>query len=268
MRKRYELQGEVGRGAGGTVYRARERATGRIVAIKVTPRAVEDGAAHARCTRWVDPMPHPAHENIVTVFECGTTEEGGYVVMDWVDGGNLRRHAEPANRLPLADIVSIVVRVADALAHAHDCHVVHGDVKPANILHDAASGAVKLTDFTYPALCESRSASFAIPATRAYMSPEQVCAAMVGPRSDQFSLGVTFYQLACGHLPFDSSSLPRLAFGIVNEKHRDVRVHEPALPAPLAAVIDRALDKRPAARYRSARELAAAVRSAGREVRQ
>ncbi len=205
-------------------------------------------------------MPHPAHENIVTVYEAGTIQEGAYVVMDWVDGGNLRRHAERGNLLPLTVTLSVMARVADALAHVHDCHVVHGDVKPGNILHDPARNAVKLTDFTYPALCESRGTRRAIPGTKAYMSPEQICAMTVAPPSDQFSLGVTLYQLACGYLPFDTSSLPRLAFSIVNEKHRDIRTHDPALPSPLAAVLDRALDKRPAARYESARELAAAIR--------
>ena len=261
LRKRYELKDELGRGAGGTVYRARDRATDHIVAIKVTPRAGEDRGARVRCIHRADPMPHPAHEDIVTTYEAGTIQEGAYIVMEWVGGGNLRRHAERGHLLPLTVILSVIARVADALAHVHDYHVVHGDVKPANILHDPARDAVKLTDFAYPVLCDSRGTRLAIRGTRAYMSPEQICAMTLAAPSDQFSLGVTLYQLACGYLPFDTSSLPRLAFSIVHEKHRDIRTHDPALPSALAAVLDRALDKRPAARYESARELAAAIRA-------
>ena len=257
--KRYELEGELGRGASGTVYRARDRATGRIVAIKVQGRAEEDRGAHRRSTRCVDLMPHPPHENIVTTYELGTRREGAYVVMEWVRGGDLRQHAERGKLLPLTVTLAVMARVADALAHVHAHRVLHGDVKPANILYDPASAAVKLTDFPYPELCTPTRVPLA--GTTAYMSPEHICGMTAGPPSDQFSVGVTLYQLACGYLPFATSSLPRLAFSMVNEKHRDIRTRDPALPSTLAAVLDRALEKRPEARYDNARELAAAIRA-------
>ena len=261
--KRYELEGELGRGASGTVYRARDRATGHIVAIKVQRREEEDRGAH-RSTRCLEPMPHPTHENIVTTYEVGARREGAYVVMEWGRGGDLRQHAERENLLPLTVILAVIARVADALAHVHAHQILHGDVKPANILYDPASTAVKLTDFPYQLCAPTR---VPLAGTTAYMSPERMCGMTVGPPSDQFSIGVTLYQLACGYLPFATSSLPRLAFSMVNDIHRDIRTRNPALPSALAAVLDRALEKRPEARYDNAQELAAAIRAVAKPAR-
>ena len=185
-----------------------------------------------------------------------------YNNLPFPEGGDLRRHTEPGALLPLAVALSIAARVADALAHLHDQGFVHGDVKPANILYDPATDAVKLTDFGFVRASPSHAAQFTTAGTTPYMSPEQVRGVPIGPASDQFSLGVTLYRLACGRLPFSTSSLPQLLFGIANEKPDHICHQDRFLPLSLAELLDRALAKRPEARYGSARELAIAIRAA------
>ena len=220
--RRYQLGEELGRGASGAVYRGRDVHSGRPIAVKV----LSSGAAHAP----------------------------RYVVMEYARGRDLRAHTVPGRLLPLATVLSIGARVADALAEAHDQGFVHADVSPSNIVFDSESDSVKLIDFPAPA--PGRPAE----GTPAYMSPEQVRGMPLTPASDQFSLGAVLYRLACGRLPFSASSRPQFAHGIVNERHADIRTYDPSLPAALAALLDRALAKEPCARFASARILAHTIR--------
>jgi serine/threonine protein kinase len=218
-----------------------------------------------RRERWSavsEALPHLTHENLITVHETGRMGCGAYVIMEIIEGGDLRRHTEPGSLLPFTVALSVAARVADALAHLHDHGFVHGDVKPANILYDPAADAVKLADFGCTRGLLPYAGRFTSAGTMAYMSPEQGCGAPIGPASDQFSLGVTLYRLACGRLPFSTSSLPRLLSGIASEKPVDIRRQDRALPSSLAELLDRALAKHPEARYGSVRELATAIRAA------
>jgi serine/threonine-protein kinase len=174
--------------------------------------------------------------------------------MEWIDGADLTRYCAPDARLSLDLAVSILARVADALSHAHARGCVHGDIKPANILYAPRDDRVKIADFGAGSPPKST-----FRGTPAYMAPEQVCGS-IEARSDQFSLGVTLYQLASGAMPFEAPSLPRLFNAIVTEKHGDVRERDPRLPAALAAVLDRLLAKDPCDRYGDMRGAAAAVR--------
>lgn len=257
---RFELEGELGSGAEGAVYRARERASGRVVAIKTVPlHGRESGTAgERRRNPYVDSLSRLAHENIAAIHEIVITPVLAYVVMELVNAPDLRSHAECGKLLPLAETLSVVARVADALACAHENGVVHGDLKPANILYDAKSDSVKLTDFQ---VAETASGHRMPPGTIAYMSPERLCGRLGDAASDQFSLAVTLYTLACGRLPFCRHALPQLVFGIVHEPHTDIRAHDRALPPALSAVLDRALQKRPERRYGNAGELALALRA-------
>jgi serine/threonine-protein kinase len=178
---------------------------------------------------------------------------GEYVVMECAEGRDLRPHVRRGALLPLPTVLSIAVRVAGALGHAHRQGVTHGDVSPGNIVFDPASDAVKLVDFPL------RDGATHSQGTPAYGSPEQVCGCAVGPASDQFSLGVTLYRLACGEPPFQASSRPRLAHAIAHERHTDIRDHDGSLPAELAALLDRTLQKDPGERYDSATHLRAAL---------
>jgi eukaryotic-like serine/threonine-protein kinase len=253
--RRYQLEHELARGATGAVFRGRDVESGRLVAVKV----VSGTRSASLCGSSLGPsarLPRAyrlSHPYIAAVLGCGRGSSGYYVVMECAQGGDLRPHVRPGALLPLPTVLSIAVRVAAVLGHAHRRGLTHGDVSPGNIVFEPASDVVKLVDFPL------RKSATGSQGTPAYRSPEQVCGLATGPASDQFSLGVTLYRLACGELPFQASSRPRLAHGIAHERHTDIRDHDASLPASLAALLDKTLQKDPRDRYDSAADLRAAL---------
>lgn len=262
MLARYHFENELGTGACGAVFRGREQGTGRVVAVKLLADSSADNGdaacAHACDERSRAPaVAHLAHPNISACYEVGWHGCLRYAVMELVEGTDLRLHTAAPNLLPLAQVLFVVASVADALDHAHACGVIHGDVKPANILFDAVSNSVKLADF--PVQGTGGGAS---PGTPAYLSPERLCGDAPSAASDQFALGVTLYRLACGHPPFGGRSWPEVAHRVGHAPHADVRKHAGTLPAALARVIDRSLAKHPGDRFPSAGALSRALRQA------
>lgn len=252
MLARYHFENELGTGACGAVFRGREKATGRVVAVKLLADSsadTGDGAfAHAHARHALPPaVERLAHPDISACYEVGQHGRLRYAVMALAQGTDLRLHTAAPNLLPLARVVSIVGRVADALAHAHARGVIHGDVKPANILVDAARNSVKLVDF--PLHHEYAGASGGTPA---YLSPERLCGDAPSASSDQFALGVTLYRLACGQPPFGGRSWPEIAYRVGHAPHTDARSHFATLPSSLARVIDQALAKHPDDRFPTA----------------
>lgn len=260
MLDRYQFGQELGAGARGVVYRGRDTLTGRVVAIKLmcedSTNADDFDGADVGCARGCQST--VSHPNIVRTYETAQVGHVRYVVMELAEGADLRTHTRPSDLLPLATTLSIMARVADALHHGHREDVVHGDLKPANILFDPKTQRVKVTDF--PLIRGAGGAAMmALAGTPAYAAPEQLCGLDATGASDQFSLGVTLYQLACGHLPFGGCSRPEIARRTVNEAHTDIRSHDAALPEALAALLDRALAKNARARYPNSQHLARAL---------
>jgi serine/threonine-protein kinase len=256
MLDRYYLEHELGTGARGAVYRGRDRETGRVVAIKLIPGTAACRAAGSSVASRdsADAVALLSHPHIPALYETGRAGYLRYVVMEFAEGVDLRAYTEPCTLLPLRTVLSIAVRVVDALQHAHEHGVVHGDIKPANIVFDPVSDRVKVADFTFDFDHDD-----VLPATAAYSAPEQLCGSPPSSASDQFSVATTLYQLSCGRLPFTGRSRPEIVYRIVNEGHADVRVNVPSLPAALSAVLDRALAKEPAKRYPSAGALKEAI---------
>ena len=181
--------------------------------------------------------------------------------MERLRGEDLTRYLGERERLPLAQLLSVVARVAEALAYAHGRGVVHGDVKPANIVWEPATDSVKITDFGMAHVGDVLSASTGMMlGTPSYMSPEQLTGDTIDGRSDLFSLGVSLYHLACGRLPFEGESMGELRFRIVSEPHPDIRLRDPGAPACLGAIVDTALAKKPAHRYQDGLRMAEALR--------
>jgi serine/threonine protein kinase len=154
-------------------------------------------------------------------------------------------------------VLSIAARVGDALHYAHEQGVVHGDVKPANIMFDAVSDTVKLIDFA------DHSTAKRLPraGTFGYTSPERLRGEPASAASDQFALGVTLYQLACGCVPFEGTSRPQIAYRVAYGIQTPIQVHNTALPAGLSGILDQALANDPEKRYSSAGLFAAAIRA-------
>mgnify|MGYP001002437431 FL=1 len=181
--------------------------------------------------------------------------------MEFLKGQDLVSHCKSGNLLPVPTVLSIVARVADALAYAHRQNVVHRDIKPANIMYSVETDAVKVTDFGIARITDSsKTRTGMVLGTPSFMSPEQLAGKKVDGRSDLYSLGVMLYQMLVGLLPFRGDSMAELMYKIANEEAVDVLIIRPELPKQLSAVIARALNKLPQARYQTGEEFAADVR--------
>ena len=263
---RYEILHELGKGAMGVVYRARDPMINREVALKTIPLAAEfEGEeleqARVKFFREAEMAGRLSHPHIVTIYDAG--EHGGtaYIAMELLRGVHLVEYTDPARLLPPAIAIELVARLAGALHYAHEQSVVHRDIKPANIMFEAQSGELKITDFGIARLTDAgRTRTGVVLGTPSFMSPEQLQGRAVTGRSDLFSLGVTLYQMLTGQLPFRADSMPALMLKIAHEAHPPVRVLRPGLPAGLDEFFDRALAKDPAARFESGAAFAQALR--------
>ena len=245
-----ELLSVLGQGGMGVVYRARQKELGREVALKLLwGRAGADAALSERFLREARAMARLAHPNIVGVHDFGRAGEHLYLVLELVEGTNLRQLLKPG-RLEPAQALAIVAETCAALQYAHDQGVVHRDIKPENILLDRA-GHVKIADFGLAKLSVAGASGERLTregqamGTPQYMAPEQLEHPLaVDHRADIFSLGVVFYELLTGELPLGRFAPPSRKVQI------DVR---------LDAVVLRALEKEPEQRYQRASEVRAEV---------
>ena len=266
MLGRYQLEKELGKGAMGVVYLGRDPKINRVVAIKTMALAQEFDAEELadvkqRFFREAETAGRLSHPNIVTMYDAGEEHDLAYIAMEFLKGSDLVPHCQPSALLPLPTVLSIVARVADALDYAHRQQVVHRDIKPANIMYEAAGDQVKVTDFGIARITDtSRTKTGMVLGTPSFMSPEQLAGQKIDGRSDIYSLGVTLYQLCCGHLPFTGESLAQLMYKIANEPAPDIRSINPALPPEVAAVIAKAMAKPLERRYQRGASLAADLR--------
>jgi CHASE2 domain-containing sensor protein len=266
MLGRYQVEKELGKGAMGVVYLGRDPKINRVVAIKtmaLSQEFDEDELADVkeRFFREAETAGRLNHPNIVTIFDAGEEHDLAYISMEFLKGHDLVPQTKPAGLLPLPQVASIVARVAEALAYAHRNSVVHRDVKPANIMYEAESDQVKVTDFGIARITDSsKTKTGMVLGTPSYMSPEQLAGKKIDGRSDLFSLGVTLYQMSCGQLPFSGESMAQLMFKIANEPHADIMEKRPDVPPCLAAIIDRALCKDIEQRYQTGDEMARDLR--------
>lgn len=272
MLGRYQVEREIGRGAMGMVYLGRDPRIGRTVAIKTMALSqefddeqLED--VRARFYREAETAGRLNHPNIVTVYDVGEEQDLSYIAMDYLQGKPLSAWCRPENLLPAEKVFDIIIKVAEALDYAHQQQVVHRDIKPANIMYDEMNGTVKVTDFGVACLVDSsKTKTGTVLGSPSYMSPEQLAGKKVDGRSDLFSLGVTCFQLLTGELPFVADSLASLMYKIANEKHVDVRVLRPDLPACVSTIINRALYKDIEKRVQSGHHLANALRRCKQQI--
>ena len=263
---RYQVERELGKGAMGIVYLGTDTMSGRVVAIKTTllsqkfvPEELNE--AKKRFFREAQAAGRLNHPGIVAIYDAGEENGIGYIALEYAKGGDLAPYVKPDSLLPLDKLLSIIARVAQALAYAHKNNVAHRDIKPANIVYEPKGDAVKVTDFGIARFTNTSSTRTGIVrGTPSYMSPEQLAGKKIDGRSDLFSLGVALYQLACGHLPFEGDSMAQLMFKIANETHADIRTHNSKLPARLAAIVNKVLAKDPAQRYQDGEQMAKALR--------
>jgi len=271
MLGRYRVEKELGRGAMGTVYLGLDPKIGRQVAIKTMALGQEfEGddldEARERFFREAETAGRLNHPHIVTIFDAGEEHDLAYIAMEFLKGRNLTEQARPGSLLPFDRLVSLIARVAEALDYAHSHNVVHRDIKPENIMYDHETDTVKVTDFGIARITDkSKTRTGMVLGTPSYMSPEQLNGERIDGRSDLYSLAVTLYVMACGRLPFDGDSMATLMFRIANDAPPDIRTFAPAVPAPVATFLERALAKSPLERPQTGAQFADELRIAARQ---
>ena len=262
---RYQIDKELGKGAMGIVYLGSDPKIGRVVAIKTMALAQEFAAdelkdVKERFFQEAESAGRLTHPNIVAIYDVGEERDLAYIAMEFLKGKDLTPYTKPDNLPALDRALSIVERVAQALAYAHNSGVVHRDIKPANIVYDPESDSVKVTDFGIASVANSsKTDTGLVVGTPYYMPPEQISRMATDGRSDLYSLGVTLYQLASGHLPFQGETLDQLFFKIANEPHADIRSHNAELPDCVVTLVNKALSKDPGQRFQSGEEMARAL---------
>jgi len=263
---RYDVEKELGKGAMGTVYQGRDPKINRVVAIKtlaLSQEFEEDEVEEVknRFFREAETAGRLNHSNIVTIYDAGEEHDLAYISMEYLQGKDLTPYTKPDHLLPLERGFEIIAQCGDALGYAHEHNVVHRDVKPGNVMYEPESGTLKITDFGIARITDSsKTKTGMVLGTPSYMSPEQLAGKKVDGRSDLFSLGVMFYQLLTGQLPFSADSMATLMYRIANEQHTPVLDLRSDLPKCAAHIVDRALDKDPDNRYRDGHEMARAIR--------
>jgi len=258
---RYEIVGELGRGAMGVVYKAMDPVIGRTVAVK-TIRLSEQGTGLSRPellsrfqteARAAGLLTHP---NIVVVFDAGEEDGLYYITMELVEGKSLQALLDGGHAFPLPRTLRIMEQTCSALQFAHERNVIHRDIKPANLML-TADDTVKVTDFGTAKILQFGTVQQTahVMGTPSYMSPEQVKGRAVDGRSDIFSLGVMLYEMVTGEKPFPGQNITTVIYKIVNEAPVPPRQINPSIHPGISAVIMRALEKEPDQRYQNCREM-------------
>ena len=258
--QQYEVEQEIGRGGMSVVFRARDRRLNRLVAIKVLPPELAyDPAIRARFTREAQTSAQLSHAHIVPIYDVGEKDGIAHFVMALVTGGNLAELLAREPRQPIEEARRILREIADALAYAHTRGVIHRDVKPDNILLDAATGRAMVTDFGIARAIEAGTrltVTGAAVGTPTYMSPEQAMGEReIDGRTDIYSLGVIGYQMVTGRVPFAAANPMSLLLKHVSERPRAINELRPDTPKPLSDAIERALAKEPEERWPTAASL-------------
>ncbi|HWW17553.1 MAG TPA: serine/threonine-protein kinase, partial [Candidatus Saccharimonadales bacterium] len=257
---RYEILGELGRGAMGVVYRAKDPLIGRIVAVK-TMRLSEEGTglSHPELVERFQTEARAAgllaHPNIVVIYDAGEADGLCYITMELVNGKSLQSLLDSGEKFPLPRLLRIMEQICSALQFAHDNKVVHRDIKPANILL-TGDDWVKLTDFGTAKIMQYGVAhQTATTGTPSYMSPEQVKGKAVDGRADIFSVGVMLYEMTTGQKPFRGQDLASVLYKILNEEPVPPHQVNPNISPGVSSTIMKALAKSPFLRYENCREL-------------
>ncbi len=262
---RYEIVAEIGRGAMGSVFKARDPMVGRIVALKTIHSAALAGDQsleyRARFQREARASGVLAHPGIVPVFDVGEDEGAPFLVMEFVDGRTLADAMKKSERFSLDRVCDIGQQIAEALGYAHRQGVIHRDIKPANVLLTSreiyGSERPRITDFGIAKLAASEITTHGqLLGTPSFMPPEQFTGTPVDGRADLFSLGVILYSLATGEQPFAGETMTAVSYKVVYTEPIPPSKLNPAISPRLQAAILKCLAKNPAERFQTGEELA------------
>jgi serine/threonine protein kinase len=262
---RYEILEPIGLGASSTVFKARDTLIGRIVAIKTLQAGLNDNAWRERFMAEARIVGQLSHPRIVKLHDMGIDENSGapYLVMEYVVGQTLEKYVA-AKKPELQQVYSWGAALGRAVAYAHQQGIIHGDIKPANIMIDQ-NGRVMLTDFGIARFSAHITQLGGLRGTPAYLSPEQVEGKPTDGRSDIFSLGIVLYQLATGQRPFQGDSMEAVCAQILKAKITPATKVNRMLPRAFDDVVERCLGKKPEDRYADGEILSAELEAVARE---
>ena len=256
----YRIVAELGRGAWGTVYRAVDETLVRDVAVKVLNRDVADAAAEERFRNEATILAKLNHPAIATIYELFRDDADLFMVMEFVRGETLDTVSDRLGPMPPERAAYFIDRILSALGYAHDAGIVHSDMKPSNVMVTDSSG-IKIMDFGIARVRgASRDGSDPIlMGTPAYMPPEQVLTQEIDGRTDLYAVGVIFYRLLTGALPFEADTPVAVLQRQVADAPTPLRFHRDGLPAWCDTVLRRALAKAPGDRFQAAEEFRTAL---------
>jgi serine/threonine-protein kinase len=259
---RYRIDSIAGEGGMGIVYEAEHVILRQRVALKILlPGALPSADALERFSVEASAIARISCEHVVRVMDAGTMLSGApYLVMEYLHGQNLEQLLHARGPLPYAEAVDIALQTLEGLAHAHAAHVVHRDLKSANLfLAKTADGRhiIKLLDFGVAMTIDGHDDD-RIVGSPAYMSPEQLCREAIDARTDLWSLGVVLYETLCGHVPFEGTFAETVQ-GVLHGKATPLHERNLTIPAALSAVVERCLTRDLARRWDSALTLARAL---------
>ena len=263
----YRIVGKLGEGGMGVVYRAEDLRLGRPVALKVlAPRLAGDAVARHRFEAEARAASALDHPNICSLYDVGETHDGRlFLALAFCEGETLRAALDRGPVEP-PKAIEIALQIADGLAVAHAKGIVHRDVKPANVMV-RPDGLVKILDFGVAKV--ERDAGVTGPTdsigSPAYMAPEQIQNARIGPAVDVWALGVVLYEMIAGCRPFEGDGIHGILYGILNSSPRPLERLRPGVHPRIVRVISRALAKDPGARYASAGAFADDLRAIATE---
>jgi serine/threonine protein kinase len=262
---RYEVLGELGQGAMGVVYKARDPLIDRVVAIKTINLSLamdEKDEYEGRFYQEARAAGRLNHPNIVTIYDVGKSGDVAYIAMELLEGRELRDIMNEGALLPVDQVLNIAAQVAQGLAYAHEHEIIHRDVKPSNIMV-IRDGHVKITDFGIARMASSsvRTQTGMVLGSPKYMSPEQVMGKTIDPRSDIFSLGVMLYEMLTGQAPFDGENVNAIMYQTLNAVPPPPNTINPAVPEMVNFIVAKALAKGVEDRYQNAKDFAADLRT-------
>jgi serine/threonine protein kinase len=261
---RYEIASELGRGAMGVVYKAKDPLIDRMVAIKTinlqnlpTDKKKEYEARFYQEAKAAGRLSHP---NIITIYDLGENDGIAYIAMELLEGNELQHLLDGGKHLSVDEALNIAIQVASGLAYAHEHGIVHRDIKPSNIMVLQGKRA-KIADFGIARMESSllNTQTGTVIGSPLYMSPEQILNKRIDLRSDIFSLGILLYQMLTGQLPFNGDNAHAVMFQIVQEEPPKPSSLNPDVPGTLDAIVAKCLAKQPQDRYQDANELGKAL---------
>lgn len=254
MRKlgKYEVLGELGHGAMGVVYRARDPVINRLVALKtITTGLAEDPNLLQRFYREAQSAGGLQHPNIVTIYDMGDELNLPYIAMELIEGESLEQIIAHRTPIPVALKVTYAIQACRAFDYAHKRGIIHRDIKPGNVMVNKES-IVKVVDFGIARVLDtSKTQTGMLIGTFAYMSPEQYHGEHADERSDIWSFGILLYELLCYERPFGGENPASLMHGICQQEYRPLRELAPDCPAEMEVIIAKLLRKSPQDRYQS-----------------